>query len=129
MDLKLTRNDFIETNPVNGQTSVPWIFAGGDAATGPSSVAEAVGSGERAAVGMDDSHRREARVLARGARRGTAFDPEADPVEYPRAQMQVIPVAGAAELQRSGAAVRRRTRCAKRNGACDAITGAKNRRR
>ena len=39
--------------PVTGQTSEKWIFAGGDAVSGPSSVVEAVAAGERAAVGID----------------------------------------------------------------------------
>ena len=40
-------------DPLYGRTSVEWLFAGGDAADGPSSVAEAIGAGERAAVGID----------------------------------------------------------------------------
>ncbi len=43
----------IQVNPVNGQTSEKWIFAGGDAVSGPASVVEAVAAGERAAVGID----------------------------------------------------------------------------
>jgi NADH-quinone oxidoreductase subunit F len=94
VELKLSRNKFIEINPVNGQTSAPWIFAGGDAATGPASVAEAVGGGERAAVGMDEMLTGAKHAFWRAERDvGTAFDPEADPVQYPRAQMQLIPVA------------------------------------
>ena len=115
VDLKLTRSKFIEINPVNGQTSVPWIFAGGDAATGPSSVAEAVGSGESAAVGMDEMLTGAKHAFWRAERDvETAFDPEADPVQYPRAQMQLIPVARRrAELQRGGAAVRPAGRAAR----------------
>ena len=30
-----------------------WVFAGGDAASGPSSVVEAIAAGEKAAAGMD----------------------------------------------------------------------------
>lgn len=37
---------------VTGQTCIPWIFAAGDAVTGPGSVASAVGGGKRAASGM-----------------------------------------------------------------------------
>ena len=46
-------NGFVEVDPVTGQTSEKWIFAGGDAVSGPSSVVEAVAAGERAAVGID----------------------------------------------------------------------------
>lgn len=47
----LTRRG-MAADEVTGQTSIPWIFAAGDAVTGPSSVASAVGGGKRAAVGM-----------------------------------------------------------------------------
>jgi len=43
--MKLTRSNWIETNPITGQTSVEWIFSGGDAVTGPSSVIEAIAAG------------------------------------------------------------------------------------
>jgi NADH-quinone oxidoreductase subunit F len=69
-----------------GRTSVDWLYAGGDAVTGPSSVVEAIGAGEKAAVAMDEqlsgaNHafwRREVEV-------DVAFDPDAEPVEYDRA--------------------------------------------
>jgi len=93
-ELQLARRNFIAVNPVTGQTSVEWVFAGGDAASGPASVAQAVGTGERAAVGIDmyltgENHAfwREEKPL------DTFFDPEADPVEYARARMRLIPVA------------------------------------
>jgi len=67
---------------------VEWLFAGGDAVTGPASVVEAVGAGERAAVGIDQyltgaNHafwRRETPV-------DVEFDPDADPVPTPRARV------------------------------------------
>jgi NADH-quinone oxidoreductase subunit F len=93
-ELKCSRRNFIEVNPVTGQTSVEWIFAGGDAASGPASVAEAVGCGEKAAVGIDlyltgENHGfwREDKEL------DTFFDPEADPVEYLRAKTRLMAVA------------------------------------
>lgn len=39
----------IAAHPVTCQTVLPWLFAAGDAATGPASVAAAVGGGKRAA--------------------------------------------------------------------------------
>ena len=51
--LEARNRDFIQIDPVTGQTSEKWIFSGGDAVTGPSSVVEAVAAGERAAVGID----------------------------------------------------------------------------
>ena len=61
------------------------MFTGGDAATGPSSVVEAIGAGEKAAAGIDE--------LLTGANHAfwrrdieppTAFDPDADPVAVDR---------------------------------------------
>ena len=53
LELAHTRSGFYAADPGTGQTSVPWIFTAGDAATGPASVVEAVAGGERAAVGID----------------------------------------------------------------------------
>ena len=47
----LTRRG-MAADDVTGQTSIPWIFAAGDAVTGPSSVASAVAGGKRAANGI-----------------------------------------------------------------------------
>jgi len=92
-ELKLTRRNFIEVNPVTGQTSVEWIFAGGDAVSGPASVADAVGAGERAAVGIDRYLSGENHAFWREEHElDTFFDPEVDPVEYPRAAMRLLPV-------------------------------------
>jgi NADH-quinone oxidoreductase subunit F len=92
--LKLNEREFIAVNPATGQTSEAWVFAGGDAVSGPSSVIEAIGAGEKAAVGIDlflsgavhASWRKEKAV-------DTAFDPDADPVMTERAQLRLIPVA------------------------------------
>ncbi len=43
----------IAADRVNLETSVPGIFAGGDAVTGPSSVIDAIAAGKRAAVSID----------------------------------------------------------------------------
>ena len=92
--LKLTRRNFVQVDPVSAQTSVEWLFAGGDAASGPGSVAHAIGDGERAAVGIDRYLTGEIHAFWREDKElDTAFDPEADPVEYPRARMPLIPVA------------------------------------
>jgi NADH-quinone oxidoreductase subunit F len=87
----LTERGWIKTDPGTGATSVDWIFAGGDAATGPDSVVAAVGAGERAAVGID--------MLLTGVnhafwRRDIAvdvfFDPDADPVDTARAAIDCL---------------------------------------
>lgn len=91
--LQMTANGFIHADSVTGQTSVPGIFAGGDAATGPWSVVAAIGAGEIAAVGIDqyltgENHAfwREEKVV------DTDFDPDVDPVPYPREPVRSISV-------------------------------------
>jgi NADH-quinone oxidoreductase subunit F len=80
------RSGWLKTDRNTGRTSVDWLYAGGDAATGPASVVEAIGAGEKAAVAIDEqlsgaNHafwRREVAI-------DVAFDPEAEPVAYDRA--------------------------------------------
>jgi formate dehydrogenase (NADP+) beta subunit len=48
-NLEITRWNTFDNDPEILQTSVPYIFAGGDAATGPSLVVDAIGGGRRAA--------------------------------------------------------------------------------
>ncbi len=91
--LKLTERNFIRINPVTKQTSVEWIFSGGDAVTGPASIVEAVADGEKAAVGIDMHLTGEDHAFWRVDREpDTFFDPESDPVEFPRARIGLIPV-------------------------------------
>jgi len=92
--LKLNEREYLATDPVTGQTSVEWVFAGGDAASGPSSVIEAIAAGERAAVGMDRLMSGEEHAFWREEKRvDTVFDPDADPVLVDRAKLKLIPVA------------------------------------
>lgn len=93
LSVELADNGFIKADPLTGRTSLEWLFAGGDAATGPASVVAAIAAGERAAVGMDlmltgEDHAfwREEYVL------DTAFDPEADPVPFGREPMPTVAV-------------------------------------
>jgi NADH-quinone oxidoreductase subunit F len=93
LDVKLNKNNLPEANPVNAQTSVAWLFAGGDAITGPASVVEAIGWGERAAVSMDAHLTGENHAFWRTEKDvGTFFDPEADPAMYVRAKARLIPL-------------------------------------
>jgi NADH-quinone oxidoreductase subunit F len=90
---KLNDRGYIAANPNSGQTSEPWIFAGGDAVDGPSSVIEAVAAGEKAAVGINDFLGGKSKAFWRKDNDvDTFFDPEADPVETPRAALKLIPV-------------------------------------
>jgi len=52
-DLKWSRRQTIQANPVTLETSIPGVFAGGDAVTGPATVVEAIGAGKRAAGAID----------------------------------------------------------------------------
>jgi NADH-quinone oxidoreductase subunit F len=91
--LKLNDRGYIAVNPNSGQTSETWIFAGGDAVDGPSSVIEAVAAGEKAAVGINDFLGGKSQAFWRQDNDvDTFFDPEADPVETPRAALKLVPV-------------------------------------
>jgi NADH-quinone oxidoreductase subunit F len=93
LPVKLARNGWIEVDDLTGQTSEKWLFSGGDSVLGPSSVAEAVGHGERAAVAMDMFLTGEAHAFWRELPDAdTHFDPEADPVDFPRAEQPVLAV-------------------------------------
>ena len=43
----------IQADPVTLQTSIPWVFAGGDAVFGPKTVIEAIANGKQAAESID----------------------------------------------------------------------------
>jgi NADH-quinone oxidoreductase subunit F len=87
------KNGFLQADPVTGQTSQKWVFAGGDAVSGPSSVVEAVAAGERAAVGIDRYLTGEEHAFWREIQEiDTSYDPDSDPVELPREHLPLIPV-------------------------------------
>ncbi len=87
------RDGFLRVDPRTGQTEIPWLYAGGDAATGPASVVEAVRGGERAAVAIDRMLSGEAHAFWREHRKvNTFFDPDADPSTAPRAHLRLLGV-------------------------------------
>jgi NADH-quinone oxidoreductase subunit F len=91
--LHAQRNGYLATNALTKQTSVEWIFAGGDVATGPSSVIEAVADGEKAAAGIDLFLSGKDNAFWREEKKNdTFFDPDADPVNYEREKQPLIPV-------------------------------------
>jgi heterodisulfide reductase subunit A-like polyferredoxin len=51
--LELNRNGTVKVDPETLRTSLPNVFAGGDAVTGPSMIVAAVGQGKRAAFHID----------------------------------------------------------------------------
>jgi NADH-quinone oxidoreductase subunit F len=93
LDVVLTPQGFLKADPRTGKTSVPWLFTGGDASSGPASVVTAIGEGERAAVGIDVLFTGKDHAFWRDAQPvKTAFDPDADPVPYPREKPPLTPV-------------------------------------
>jgi len=52
-DLAWTQRDTIRVNTITMETSLPGVFAAGDAVTGPATVIEAIGGGKRAAMAID----------------------------------------------------------------------------
>ncbi|RJQ78417.1 MAG: 4Fe-4S ferredoxin [Desulfobacteraceae bacterium] len=51
--LSWTRRDTIQVHSATMQTSIPGVFAAGDAVSGPATVVEAIGGGKRAAMAID----------------------------------------------------------------------------
>ena len=93
LELDLSDSDTIAVNRKSGQTSIPWVFAGGDVVLGASSVIEAVAAGERAAAGIDQYLTGENHAFWRNDQVvHTWYDPEADPVPYPREKMHLMSV-------------------------------------
>ena len=93
VSVRLNERQYLAADPVTGQTSLDWVFAGGDAASGPSSVVEAIAAGERAAVGMDQYLTGASHAAWRTNRLADSFfDPDADPVPGNRPGLKLIPV-------------------------------------
>lgn len=85
---------FLTADSLTGRTSLAWLFAGGDAVSGPSSVVEAIAAGERAAVGIDAMLTGEAHAFWRQeAEVDLPFDPDADPLADGREKVHSISVA------------------------------------
>jgi NADH-quinone oxidoreductase subunit F len=91
--VSLTKNKYVAAAFETGQTNLPWLFTGGDAMTGPSSVTEAIGAGERAAVGIHRYLQGAGEVFWRShVEVDTRFDSDADPVMTPRAPSILIDI-------------------------------------
>jgi len=92
-EVDLTESGWVKADPITSQTSLPWLFAGGDACVGPSSVVEAIAAGERAAVGIDAMFTGEKHAFWRAYQEiKTDYNPDADPVPYPREKMHLMSV-------------------------------------
>ena len=92
MQVETANNDsIIVTSTINGQTNIPWIFSGGDSATGPMSVITAVSTGEKAAVGIDEYLTGEMHAFWREDKKNdTFFNPDADPSMVPRTSVCIM---------------------------------------
>ena len=91
--LNVQRNGYLATEALTKQTSEEWIFAGGDVATGPSSVIEAVADGEKAAAGIDRYLTGKDNAFWREEKKNdTFFDPDAEPSTFEREKLPLIPV-------------------------------------
>jgi heterodisulfide reductase subunit A-like polyferredoxin len=73
-ELERHRNETFKVDPETLATSMPGVFAGGDAVTGPSMIVEAIGQGKRAAFHIDRS--------LRGERGPARFDGRLPAVEH-----------------------------------------------
>jgi len=90
---ELSERNFIKVNPVSNQTDVNWLFAGGDAVSGPSSVVDAIAEGEKAAVSMDIFLTGENNAFWREEKAvDTAYNPDEDPVPYQREKLPLLAV-------------------------------------
>ena len=92
--VEVNRDGTIYCCSPKGETAVKDIFAGGDVVTGPSTVVEAIGQGQKAAEAIDQ-------YLSGGQEEypwkvmdpiEVAFDPEEEPVSYPRAEKVLLPL-------------------------------------
>lgn len=91
VDVEFTPRGWIKADPRSGATSLDWLYAGGDAVSGPSSVVEAIAAGERTAVAIDKMFTGEEHAFWRGYHdSGAEFDPDADPVAYGREKLPTI---------------------------------------
>jgi NADH-quinone oxidoreductase subunit F len=90
---ELEEHGWIKVDPVTGKTSMEGVFAGGDSVTGPISVVHAIADGERGAVGIDQFLTGKKHAFWRIEQENTTdYDPDADPVPYPREKMRMMPV-------------------------------------
>ncbi len=96
-DLKLTRWNTIDNNPETLQSSIPYIFTGGDSATGPSLVVEAIGGGRRAARSIhqylsEEEVKPVEKSLFKKHIPESLFESVAGVVKKPRVKMSELPV-------------------------------------
>jgi NADPH-dependent glutamate synthase beta subunit-like oxidoreductase len=96
-ELNTTRWNTIDVDPATLQSNIPYIFAAGDAATGPSLVVDAIGGGRRAARSihqyiMGQQVSAQKRELGKDLIAETIFDQVEGVIKNARAPMPELPV-------------------------------------
>jgi NADPH-dependent glutamate synthase beta subunit-like oxidoreductase len=96
-ELNTTRWNTIDVDPATLQANIPYLFAAGDAATGPSLVVAAIGGGRRAARSihqyvMGQKVTAQTKELGKDLIAGTVFDSVAGVIKNPRAPMPELSV-------------------------------------
>jgi formate dehydrogenase beta subunit len=96
-ELNTTRWSTIDVDPATMQSNIPYLFAAGDAATGPSLVVEAIGGGRRAARSihqyiMGQEVKAEPKELGKDLIAESIFDQVSGIIKNARAPMPELPV-------------------------------------
>jgi NADPH-dependent glutamate synthase beta subunit-like oxidoreductase len=96
-ELNTTRWNTIDVDPQTLQSNIPYLFAAGDAATGPSLVVEAIGGGRRAARSihqyiMGQKVSAQTKELGKDLIAETIFDQVDGVIKNARAPMPELPV-------------------------------------
>ncbi len=96
-ELNTTRWNTIDVDPTTLQSNIPYLFAAGDAATGPSLVVEAIGGGRRAARSihqyvMGQQVNAQKKELGKDLIAETIFDQVDGVIKNTRAPMPELPV-------------------------------------
>ncbi len=104
-ELQLNSSGTVKTDPETLQASLPYVFAGGDSVSGPSSIAEAMGQGCRAAFYMDRMLQGETLDVRFGETIGVAE--KKDVLDSTRNWQVVAPVSSPSFLPTSGSRILR----------------------
>jgi heterodisulfide reductase subunit A-like polyferredoxin len=90
--LKLTPQKTIKVDDIALETNIPGVFAGGDIVLGPSSVVEAIGQGNEAAISIDRYLNNQDLYKGRGRKEKVIKNLRGGREEQPRVQMRKSPV-------------------------------------
>jgi NADPH-dependent glutamate synthase beta subunit-like oxidoreductase len=91
--VNISSKNTIEVDPLTAATNIPGIFAGGDVASGPKIVVEAVAFGKRAAISIDRYLKGQDIKIGRGMEwKGMAFEPDHVVAPSPRQAMPRLPL-------------------------------------